>query len=246
MNSTEVDSGKAALAIMKQAKKAGKSFSLVLIDYFMPEMDGFTLAEKIKQDPGLAGSTMIMLTSAANRGDAARCRKLGISGYLIKPVKSSDLLDAIMLALGPAAVEDGPVPLITRHTVRESHQRLNILLAEDNIINQKVAVHILDKSGHKVFVANNGQEALEALKKDRYDLILMDVQMPKIGGFEATASIREKEKKTGSHIPIVAMTAHAMKGDRERCLEAGMDDYISKPLKAEELIKTIDRVISKI
>jgi PAS domain S-box-containing protein len=246
MSSTEVDSGKAALSIMRQAKKAGKSFSLVLIDYFMPDMDGFTLAEKIKQDPDLASSTMIMLTSAANRGDAARCRKLGISGYLIKPVKSSDLLDAIMLALGPAAVEEGPVPLITKHTVRESQQRLNILLAEDNIINQKVAVHILDKSGHTVSVANNGQEALQALKKDRYDLILMDVQMPKIGGFEATASIREKEKKTGSHIPIIAMTAHAMKGDRERCLEAGMDDYIAKPLKAEELIKTIDRVISKI
>jgi PAS domain S-box-containing protein len=246
MNSTEVDSGKAALAIMKQAKKAGKPFSLALIDYFMPEMDGFTLAEKINKDPDLAGSTMIMLTSAAIRGDAARCRKLNISGYLIKPVKHSDLLDAIMLALGPAAVGEGPVPLITRHTMHESHKRLRILLAEDNIINQKVAVHMLDKSGHHVSVTNNGQEALQALKKDRYDLILMDVQMPKIGGFEATASIREKEKKTGSHIPIIAMTAHAMKGDRERCLEAGMDDYISKPLKAEELIKTIDRVISKV
>ena len=130
--------------------------------------------------------------------------------------------------------------------MQESRKRLRILLAEDNIINQKVAVHILNKSGHTVSVANNGQEALQALKKDRYDLILMDVQMPKMGGFETTASIREKEKKTGSHIPIIAMTAHAMKGDRERCLEAGMDDYIAKPLKAEELIKTIDRVISKV
>jgi CheY-like chemotaxis protein len=151
-----------------------------------------------------------------------------------------------MLCLGAATKEKEPVPLITRHTIRESRRRLHILLAEDNIINQKVAVYILERYGHKVFVANNGQEVLQALKKEHFDLILMDVQMPKMDGFEATASIREKEKKTGFHIPIIAMTAHAMKGDRERCLDSGMDDYIAKPLKAEHLTKTIDHVISKI
>jgi signal transduction histidine kinase/DNA-binding response OmpR family regulator len=246
INSAEVDSGQGALAVMKQAKKVGKPFSLVLIDYNMPEMDGFTLAEKINQDPDLAKSIIMMLTSAATRGDSARCRKLGISGYLIKPVKQSELLDAIMLSLGATTKEKEPVPLITRHTIRESRRGLHILLAEDNIINQKVAVHILERYGHKVIVAKNGQEVLQALKKENFDLILMDVQMPKMDGFAATASIREKEKKTGSHIPIIAMTAHAMKGDRERCLDSGMNDYIAKPLKAEHLTKTIDHVMSKV
>ncbi len=245
INSAEVNSGQGALAVMKQAKKVGRPFSLVLIDYNMPEMDGFTLAEKINQDPDLAKSIIMMLTSAATRGDSARCRKLGISSYLIKPIKQSELLDAIMLSLGAATEEIEPAPLITRHTIRESRRGLRILLAEDNIINQKVAVHILEKYGHKVFVANNGQEVLQALKKEHFDLILMDVQMPKMDGFETTASIREKEKKTGFHMPIIAMTAHAMKGDRERCLDSGMDDYIAKPLKAEHLMKTIDRVIFK-
>jgi len=246
MKPTAVESGRKALAAVEQAMKAGKLYSLFLIDSRMPEMDGFTLAKKIKDNPNLAGASMVMLTSAGVRGDAARCQKLGISAYLTKPIKQSELLDAIMLVLGISPKAKERVPLITRHTIKECRLRLRILLAEDNIINQKVAVHILEKYGHKVFVANNGQEVLQALKKDRFDLILMDVQMPKMDGFEATASIREKEKKTGFHIPIIAMTAHAMKGDRERCLDSGMDDYIAKPLKAEHLTKTIDLVISKI
>ena len=245
MKPTAVEGGRKALAAVEQAVKDGKLYSLFLIDSRMPEMDGFTLAKKIKDNPNLAGASMVMLTSSGARGDAARCQKLGISAYLTKPIKQSELLDAIMLARGAATEEKEPVPLITRHTIRESRRRLHILLGEDNIINQKVAVHILEKYGHKVFVANNGQEVLQALKKEHFDLILMDVQMPKMDGFEATASIREKEKKTGFHIPIIAMTAHAMKGDRERCLDSGMDDYIAKPLKAEHLTKTIDRMISK-
>jgi PAS domain S-box-containing protein len=241
-----VESGRKALAAIEQARKTGKPFSLFLIDSRMPEIDGFTLAEKIKNNPDLAGASIVMLTSAGVRGDAARCKKLGISAYLTKPIRQSELLDAIMFVLGTSPKRRKQVPLITRHIVKESRQLFRILLAEDNVINQKVAVHILEKKGHKVSVANNGQDVLRALRKDRFDLILMDVQMPKIDGFEATASIREKEKETGFHIPIIAMTAHALKGDRERCLDAGMDDYIAKPLKAEELMKKIDYVMSKL
>jgi PAS domain S-box-containing protein len=241
-----VESGRKALASIEQARKTGKPFSIFLIDSHMPEIDGFTLAEKIKNNADLAGASIVMLTSAGVRGDAARCQKLGISAYLTKPIRQSELLDAIMFVVGASHERRKQAPLITRHTVKESRQRFRILLAEDNVINQKVAIHMLEKRGHKVFVTNNGQEALRALRKDRFDLILMDVQMPKIDGLEATASIREEEKKTGFHIPIIAMTAHALKGDRERCLDAGMDDYIAKPLKAYELIQKIGRVISNV
>ena len=243
MKPTEVESGEAALARMKQAKKSGKPFDIVLIDSFMPEMDGFTLAEKIKQDPNLAKSIIMMLTSAGRRGDAVRCRKLNITAYLVKPIKQSELLNALMLVLGTAPKGKEPVPLITRYFIRESRRRLCILLAEDNIINQKMVVRMLEKQGHKVVVAKDGREALDSLEKQSFDLVLMDVQMPGMDGFEATAAIREKEKETGGHIPIVAMTAHAMKGDRERCLGAGMDDYVSKPIQPEQLLKAIDRVV---
>lgn len=240
-----VESGQKALAAIEQARKTGKPFSLFLIDSRMPKIDGFTLAEKIKNNPDLARASIVMLTSAGVRGDAARCKKLGISAYLTKPIKQSELLNAIMFVIGTSPKRRKQAPLITRHTIKESRQRCRILLAEDNIINQKVAVHILENKGHKVSVANNGQEVLRTLRNDRFDLILMDVQMPKIDGLEATASIREKEKESGFHIPIIAMTAHALKGDRERCLDAGMDDYIAKPLRAEELMKKIGNVMSK-
>lgn len=245
MKPTVVDSGQSALVTIKRALKAGKPFALLFIDAHMPYMDGFTLAEKVKKDLGLKKASIMMLTSAGIRGDAALCRNLGIAAYLVKPIKQSDLLNAIMLVLGASHKRKEKIPLITRHTLRESRPRFRILLAEDNIINQKVAVHILEKNGHKVSVANNGQEVLSALKKDRFDLVLMDVQMLKMDGFEVTAIIRENEKKSGTHIPIIAMTAHATRGDRGRCLDVGMDDYISKPLKPEELMKTISRAFSK-
>jgi two-component system sensor histidine kinase/response regulator len=245
MKPTEVENGQKALASMKKAAKSGNPFAVVLIDFSMPGMDGFSLADKIKQNPNLSRSSLVMLTSASTRGDAERCRKLGISAYLMKPVKQSDLLDTIMLAMGAAPEKKDRIPLITRYTIRKERPHLRILLAEDNIINQKVAVHILEKKNHKVTVANNGQEMLSILEKESFDLVLMDVQMPEMDGFEATVKIREKEKKTRSHMPIIAMTAHAMKRDRERCLDAGMDDYVAKPLKPEELMKTIERVMSK-
>jgi len=240
MQPTVVEGGRAALAVIKQAKEAGKPFALLLLDNHMPEIDGFTLAERIKQQPELAGAIIMMLTSGGERGDAARCRELGIAAYLTKPIKQSELLDAILTVLGASAPSAGRPALVTRHSIRESRSRLRILLAEDNAINQALAVSMLEKQGHSVAVAGNGRAALAALEQERFDLVLMDVQMPEMGGFEATTAIREQERATGQHLPIVALTAHAMKGDRERCLAAGMDGYVSKPIQVEELCAAIE------
>ena len=215
---------------------------MALIDSRMPDMDGFALAERIKHDPELAGTTIMMLTSCGLRGDVARCRKLGIAAYLIKPIRQSELVEAILSLLGQAPQEGAEV--ITRHSLREARRKLRILLAEDNLVNQTVVVRLLGKAGHTVVVAGNGKEALATLARagpEAFDLVLMDVQMPEMDGFEATAVIRKKEMGTGIHLPIIAMTAHAMKGDRERCLAAGMDDYLSKPIRGEELIDAIER-----
>ncbi|MGH9711769.1 MAG: MHYT domain-containing protein [Candidatus Acidiferrales bacterium] len=239
---TAVESGPRALVALRDAAEAGSGFPLVLLDAQMPEMDGFTLADVIKQNPSWAAATVLMLTSAGLRGDANRCRELGIAAYLTKPIKQSDLFDAILIALGTVPPKGAPAPLITRHSVREDRHSLRILLAEDNSVNQVLAVRLLEKRGHKVTVAANGLEALAALDKQPYDLVLMDVQMPEMGGFEATAAIRDRERKTGICIPIVAMTAHAMKGDKEKCIAAGMDAYVAKPLDTDSLFKTIGRV----
>ncbi|MGB8952034.1 MAG: two-component regulator propeller domain-containing protein [Candidatus Aminicenantales bacterium] len=246
MKPTVAESAREALEILKDARKAGKTFQLILIDANMPEMDGFALAEEIKKHPELDKAFIMMLSSAGFRGDAMRCRKLGLSAYLTKPIKQSYLLDAIMLALGTPLQKGEESPLITRYTLKKARKQYHMLLAEDNIINQKLASYILEKRGHKVHIAWNGLEVLEALEKDSFDCILMDVQMPKMDGYQATAAIRKKEMETGGHIPIVAMTAHAMVGDREKCLESGMDDYIAKPLKPYDLIKTIDYAVNKI
>ncbi|MGB7593271.1 MAG: PAS domain S-box protein [Terriglobia bacterium] len=239
---TTAAGGIAGLAVMVQAKKAGEAFRVALIDSLMPDMDGFALAERIKHDPELAGTIIMMLTSSGLRGDVARCRKLGIAAYLIKPVRQSELVEAILSLLGQASRERADV--ITRHSLREARRKLRILLAEDNLVNQTLVVRLLGKAGHNVVVVGNGKEALTALAKTgpgAFDLVLMDVQMPEMDGFEAAAAIRKKERGTGTHLPIVAMTAHAMKGDRERCLAAGMDGYLSKPVKREELFDAVER-----
>ena len=193
----------------------------------------------------------MMLTSAGQRGDAARCRELGIAAYLVKPVAPAQLHDAILKVLGMKAqaartASDGArgfegrlAPLVTRHSLREARRNLRILLAEDNVVNQMLASRLLEKYGYSVVVASNGRQTLEALEKQKFDLVVMDVSMPDMDGFEATAAIRAKEEATGTHIPIIAMTAHAMKGDRERCLAAGMDAYVSKPIQAKELFEAI-------
>jgi CheY-like chemotaxis protein/HPt (histidine-containing phosphotransfer) domain-containing protein len=237
------DSGRSAIEALRRAQQAGKSFPLVVIDEQMPEMDGFMVAEKIKQDATLAGATIVMmLTSVRRPGEAARCRELGIAGYLVKPIGQADLLRAIVEALGRSPASAEPPSLITRHSLREAQCGLRILVAEDNPVNRELAVRLLEKRGHSVAVAMNGHEALARLERQPFDLVLMDVQMPEMDGLEATAAIREKEKTTGHHLPIIALTAHAMKGDRERCLGAGMDGYVAKPIRANELVAAIEGV----
>src|SRR4029453_16202803 len=236
---TIVNDGYTALTTLEQARAAGTPFPLVLLDAHMPGMDGFTLAARMHQDLQGAGTVVMMLTAVGLRGDAARCRELGIAAYLMKPITQRELWEAIQTVLD-RRLETAQPPLVTQHSVRESHRRLHILLAEDNPVNQKLTVRLLEKWGHTVMAVDNGQEALEALLHQRFDLVLMDVQMPEMDGFEATAAIREHEQASGAHVPIVAMTAHAMAGDRERCLEHGMDGYVSKPLRPEELLATID------
>jgi two-component system, sensor histidine kinase and response regulator len=236
-----VESGPKAITALKEAEGLGRNFPLILVDAQMPEMDGFALAECIKRNPEWGTATIMMLSSASQRGDAKRCREIGVAAYLTKPVRQAELLDAILTALGTRPTKEASAALVTRHSLRETSNHLRILLAEDNTVNQVLAVRLLEKRGHKVTVAGNGKEALAALGKDSFDLVLMDVQMPEMDGFEATAVIREKEKVSGNHLSIIAMTAHAMAGDRERCLEAGMDDYITKPIRSEELSAVLKR-----
>jgi PAS domain S-box-containing protein len=242
MRPTVVEGGREALAALEEAREAGTPFALVLLDGMMPEMDGFTLAARIRQDPELVGATLMMLSSANRREDAARCKELHVAAYLTKPIRQSTLLDAIMTALGPSlSFEDGTAP--ESRPVPDVGQRLlRLLLAEDNPVNQRLAVSLLEKRGHQVVVTGTGREALEALEGQSFDAVLMDVQMPEMDGFEATAAIRARESATGAHTPIIAMTAHALKGDRERCLAEGMDDYVSKPLRPQELFEVLDRL----
>ncbi len=235
---------KEALAKLQTAKEGKDPFSVAILDMEMPEMDGAALGQKIKEDADLCSTILVLVSSQGQRGDAKRMEEIGFAAYLTKPVKSSQLRDCLALAIGSisSTPANRTVPIITRHSVVEARkQNIRILLAEDNITNQRVAMRILEKAGYRADAVANGQEVLAALGKNPYDLILMDVQMPEMDGFETTAAIRRREEEKGEHIPIIAMTAHAMKGDRERCLEAGMDDYLSKPIQPKELIEVIER-----
>ncbi|MFO0843587.1 MAG: response regulator [Gemmataceae bacterium] len=242
MRPTSVEDGPQALAAMRLAADAGEPFAVVLLDHMMPGMDGLTLAERIQHNPSLAGSVLMMLSSADRREVAARCRERGVNTYLTKPIKRADLLHALAAVRAPAQ-EPACTPA-PRRGVAQCGRGLRLLLAEDNAVNQKLAVRLLEKRGHTVVVAANGKEALAALEAAPFDAVLMDVMMPEMDGFEATAAIRAREKATGDHVPIVAMTAHAMKGDRERCLEVGMDGYISKPLQPGELFEAVERAVA--
>jgi PAS domain S-box-containing protein len=243
MRPTAVEGGRAALQAIEIAKSTGHPFPLILMDGQMPDMDGFALAEQIQKDPGLIAVTIMMLTSAGHLGDAARCRERGISAYLVKPIRQTELLDAICQVLNKISLTKSR-PLVTRHTLQEDKHRSRVLLAEDNAVNQTLAVRLLEKRGYSVIVAGNGEEAVNAFENNQFDVVLMDIQMPGMNGFEATAAIRAKEKLTGGHVPIIAMTAHALKGDQERCLSAGMDGYISKPIRTSELFSTIESMLS--
>ena len=240
---TAVDGGQAAIQMMERVTKEGHPFSVVIVDGQMPEMDGFTLVKHIQERSELGGPTIIMLTSFGQKGDASRCRELGISAYLVKPARQGELLETLCQVLRKSPQEASP--LVTRHTLREDRSRLQILLAEDNAINQTLAVRLLEKRGYAVTVVGDGKAAVEALEARPYDLVLMDVQMPVMDGFQATAAIRTKEKSGGRRTPILAMTAHALKGDQERCLAAGMDGYVSKPIRTADLFAAIENAVEK-
>ena len=220
-------------------------YAVILLDAQMPDMDGFALAGWVRQQAALMRVPLIMLTSGAMRGDALRCRELGIDAYFPKPVSESELHQALATILGgakaaPSPPEDGVPPLLTRHELRQQTATLNVLLVEDNLINQKVAMHLLTKLGHRVTLANNGQEALDCLQEGSFDVALMDMQMPVMGGVEATQHIRQRERERGlPRLRIVAMTANAQEADRKTCLAAGMDDYLSKPFKGAELAEKL-------
>jgi PAS domain S-box-containing protein len=244
MQAAAADNGTAALALMGEARAAGRPFALILLDVQMRETDGFALAERIQHSPHLAGATIMMLSSGDDPGGPARCRALGIAAYLTKPVRQASLLQALTAALGvqapvlPAAAPRAP-------SIRGQNGRaLRILLAEDNVVNQRLAVRMLEKHGYTVAVARNGKEALAQWETASFDVVLMDVQMPEMDGFEATAEIRRRESAGcgAPRTPIGAMTAHAMKGDADRCLAAGMDAYLAKPFSVRELLAAIASV----
>jgi two-component system sensor histidine kinase/response regulator len=246
---TLVESAHEALATLRAAQQARKPYNLLLTDVQMPVMDGFTLAEAVKKDAAIAGLTVVMLTSAGRPGDAARCRELGVAAYISKPIRRSELRTTILMAMTGHFAEQVLPSLIMRHSLRETRRTGRLLLVEDNKVNQTVARRLLERRGHTVVVANNGREALAVLEEVTgagFDLVLMDVQMPEMGGFECTAIIRAREQITRFHLPIIAMTAHAMKGDEERCLAAGMDDYLSKPIQPDDLFEVVDRFFTAV
>jgi two-component system, sensor histidine kinase and response regulator len=246
MSSTSVGDGEAALAALNSAFEAGEPYGLILTDMHMPNMDGFGLIKRIRERPELSAAVIMMLTSAGHQGDAMRCQELGIAAYLLKPIRQSELREAIARVIGGREPK-GAIPLITRYSLGDAVDPmavLRVLVAEDNAVNQRLVARLLEKRGHLVTVTANGREAVEALANQTFDLVLMDVQMPELDGFEATKVIRERERYSGVHIPIIALTAHAMNGDRERCLACVMDDYLCKPIRPQELDKILERYLA--
>jgi CheY-like chemotaxis protein len=247
MDAVCVSSANEALSVMRQAVMAGRPFEVALIDHQMPGYDGAKLGREIIADEELKRTRLILLTSSGQRGDGRLFGDIGFAGYLLKPVTQRDLMDCMSMVLGVRAEAwtTGSHPIVTRHALRSQRGRaaVHLLLAEDNIVNQKVACRMLEKLGFHVDVAVDGQAAVDAWATGRYQLILMDCQMPIMDGYEATRTIRSREKP-GTRIPIVALTAHAMKGADDQCIAAGMDDYISKPIDKQRLIDCLDKWLS--
>jgi PAS domain S-box-containing protein len=239
MRPDEADCGTIALDALQAAYQAADPLALILLDVMMPDLDGFAVLERIRQMPEIDRPVIMMLSSNARQGDAARAKALGAAAYIVKPVRPSELLEAIVHALNISFESTVQSPGSSIAAVGSHGPSLRILVAEDNPINQMLAVRVLEKAGHRMAVANNGEEVLAAVAREPFDLVLMDVQMPVMDGFEATALIRQQEKGSRRRLPIVAMTAHAMKGDREKCLEAGMDGYVTKPIQKDELFGAI-------
>ena len=235
----EAPNGDTAVEMLRTAAEDGNPFRIALVDFRLPDQEGSDVARKIRSDPSISGTPLILVTSLPRRGDAARMVEAGFNAYLTKPVKQSQILEAIVATLwaGQRTDTGKPRPLITQHTLKEARApHVKILLVEDNVVNQKVAARMLEMGGYTFDVASNGKEAVEAVRRASYDLVLMDCQMPVMDGYEATDEIRNHESAGGGrHTPIVAMTAHALKEDRDRCIEAGMDDYISKPVQTATL-----------
>ena len=229
------------LGVLRQAKDSDRPFRVALVDATMPETDGFAFVQRAREqiDPELP---MIMMLASGDRpGDISRCERLGVAAYLLKPIKPSELFDAVVMALGLRAPEEEAAETAIKGP--QLVRPLRILLAEDSLVNQKLVRALLERRGHTVTVANHGNEAVAAFATQRFDLVLMDIQMPEMDGLEATAAIRVAERQTGIHTPIVAMTAHVLQGDRERCLEAGMDEYLAKPIRARRLFETIEAMV---
>jgi CheY-like chemotaxis protein len=247
MKPTVVAGALEALAALDRAHHAGEAFRLIISDVNMPEIDGFGLVERVKDNALHAGMPIIFLTSESRPADADRCRALGVSARLAKPVKQSGLLDAIVVAVDRQQVRAKHPQSTDADTMGgETKRLLRVLLAEDNKINQKFAVRALAKQGHEVTLANDGAEAVEAWKNGSFDVVLMDVRMPEVDGYTATSRIRQLEEGKGIQTPIIAMTAHAMKGDRDRCIESGMDGYMTKPIDTAAMMAEIDRVLGNI
>jgi CheY-like chemotaxis protein len=246
MKADEAEGGTQAIEMLRAAKGAKHPYRLVVLDRQMPGLDGFDVAAQIQRDRGLTEAVVVMLASGGLKENAAQSRELGIQAYLSKPIRRADLLGAIKLAV--FGQQDTVIQSFTAGAPASDHRHFKILLAEDNLVNQKVATRFLEKRGHTVFLADSGKKAVKAWREQPFDLILMDVQMPEMDGLEATAMIREQElvrtlESTEEHIPIIAMTAHAMVGDRDRCIAAGMNDYVSKPISANDLFAAIDRAM---
>ena len=238
-------SGEEAILLIGAARESGDPYELIIIDRHMPEIDGFELIEHLQMLPGVVPATIMMLTSGGQRGDMERCAELGVCAHLSKPVRPSELADAIRQAVGTPAAEAAPATQPDSAAARGLTPSLRVLLAEDNAVNRKVVTSLLEKRGHQVVVTTNGKEALAALEKDTFDLVLMDVQMPEMDGFEATRRIRLSEQGTAFHERIIALTAYAMSGDRARCLEAGMDGYLTKPLAALALDQVLESCLKR-
>src|SRR5213595_1438813 len=228
----------AGLAALRRAAAAGSPFDLAILDAQMPDQDGFELAAAVRADPDLVATKLLILTSAGQRGDGERCRQMGIQAYLTKPIARADLIEAVGTVLAEAPPAGAAPVLITRHSIAESRHALQILLAEDNPVNQQVAMAMLVKRGHQVDVVSNGREAVDAVGARKYDVVLMDIQMPEMDGFAAADGIRALPQ--GRALPIIALTAHALSGERERCLARGMTGYLAKPFKAHELFAVVE------